>query len=230
MKTVLITGASRGIGREIALRFAREGYNIVLNYNSSEAKAKTIAKHIEDLGVKCLLVKADVSVESDVNAMVDTALNTFGKIDVLVNNAGITATKSILDMDDNDFESVININLTGPFKCIREVARVMKENGGGSSACPENAEHEEEGEGRHLGHQGDDGDEFNQGEKTGREETVHDNDQFLADLVAFLLGEEHFHCVEKAHFLKKILNFLGFVSRGKEKNRGERKDEQTDRL
>ena len=67
MKTVLITGASRGIGKEIAIRFAREGYNIVLNYNSSEAKAKTIAKYIEDMGVQCLWIKSDVSMESEVN-------------------------------------------------------------------------------------------------------------------------------------------------------------------
>ena len=80
MKTVLITGASRGIGREIAIKFASEGYNVVLNYNTSESKAKTIAKYIEKMGVKCLLVKADVSIEAEVVDMVNIALNKFGKI------------------------------------------------------------------------------------------------------------------------------------------------------
>ena len=125
MKTVLITGASRGIGREIALKFASEGYNVVLNYNSSEAKAKTIAKQIEKFGVKCLLVKADVSVESEVIDMVNVALKEFGRIDVLVNNAGVALSKLFQLTTTDEVARVFGVNTFGVINCSKAVVPSM---------------------------------------------------------------------------------------------------------
>ena len=125
MKTVLITGASRGIGREIAIKFASEGYNIVLNYNASEAKAKVIAKYIEDMGVKCLLIKADVSVESEVIDMVNIALKEFGKIDVLVNNAGVALSKLFQLTTTDEVARVFGVNTFGVINCSKAVVPSM---------------------------------------------------------------------------------------------------------
>ena len=125
MKTVLITGASRGIGREIAIKFASEGYNIVLNYNSSEKKALEIAKQIEKLGVKCLTVKADVSIESEVIAMVDTALKEFGRIDVLVNNAGVALSKLFQLTTTDEVARVFGVNTFGVINCSKAVVPSM---------------------------------------------------------------------------------------------------------
>lgn len=125
MKTVLITGASRGIGKEIAIKFASEGYNIVLNYNTSEAKAKIIAKYIEDMGVKCLLVKADVSIESEVNLMVEKALKEFGHIDVLVNNAGVALSKLFQLTTTDEIARVFGVNTFGVINCSKAVVPSM---------------------------------------------------------------------------------------------------------
>ena len=125
MKTVLITGASRGIGKEIAIKFATEGYNVVLNYNSSENKAKTIAKHIENLGVKCLTIKADVSIESEVMEMVNLALKTFGKIDVLVNNAGVALSKLFQTTTTEEVAKVFGVNTFGVINCAKAVVPSM---------------------------------------------------------------------------------------------------------
>ena len=125
MKTVLITGASRGIGREIAIKFASEGYNVVLNYNTSESKAKIIAKYIEKMGVKCLLVKADVSVEAEVVDMVNIALNKFGKIDVLVNNAGVALSKLFQLTTTDEVARVFGVNTFGVINCSKVVVPSM---------------------------------------------------------------------------------------------------------
>ena len=125
MKTVLITGASRGIGKEIALKFANEGYNIILNYNSSEAKAKSIANQIKKLGVNCLLVKADVSVESEVNDMVNQGLKAFGKIDVLVNNAGVALSKLFQLTTTDEIARVFGVNTFGVINCSKAVVPSM---------------------------------------------------------------------------------------------------------
>jgi len=125
MKTVLITGASRGIGREIAIKFASEGYNIMLNYNNSETKAKTLAKQIEKLGVKCLLIKADVSVESEVVDMVNLALKEFGKIDVLVNNAGVALSKLFQLTTTDEIARVFGVNTFGVINCSKAIVPSM---------------------------------------------------------------------------------------------------------
>ncbi len=125
MKTVLITGASRGIGREIAIKFASEGYNIILNYNSSEKKAKDLTKQIKKFGVKCLTVKADVSIESEVVAMVDLALKEFGRIDVLVNNAGVALSKLFQLTTNDEIARVFGVNAFGVINCSKAVVPSM---------------------------------------------------------------------------------------------------------
>lgn len=125
MKTVLITGASRGIGREIAIKFATEGYNIVLNYNNSESKAKIISKQIEKLGVKCLMVKADVSIESEVIDMINLALKTFEGIDVLVNNAGVALSKLFQLTTTDEVARVFGVNTFGVINCAKAVVPSM---------------------------------------------------------------------------------------------------------
>ena len=125
MKTVLITGASRGIGREIAIKFASEGYNVVLNYNNSESKAKSICNQIEKLGVKCLMVKADVSIESEVVDMVSLALKTFGNIDVLVNNAGVALSKLFQSTTTDEIAQVFGVNTFGVINCSKAVVPSM---------------------------------------------------------------------------------------------------------
>ena len=125
MKTVLITGASRGIGREIAIKFASEGYNVVLNYNNSERKAKSICEQIEKLGVKCLMVKADVSIESEVVDMVSLALKTFGNIDVLVNNAGVALSKLFQLTTTDEVARVFGVNTFAVINCSKAVVPSM---------------------------------------------------------------------------------------------------------
>lgn len=125
MKTVLITGASRGIGREIAIKFASQGYNVVLNYNSSETKASSIAKQIENLGVRCLLAKADVSIESEVVDMVNFALKEFDKIDVLVNNAGVALSKLFQLTTTDEIARVFGVNTFGVINCSKAVVPSM---------------------------------------------------------------------------------------------------------
>ena len=125
MKTVLITGASRGIGREIAIKFATEGYNVVLNYKNSESKAKTICNQIEKLGVKCLMVKADVSIESEVVDMVNLVLKTFGRVDVLVNNAGVALSKLFQLTTTDEVARVFGVNTFGVINCSKAVVPSM---------------------------------------------------------------------------------------------------------
>ncbi|MBR5896048.1 MAG: 3-oxoacyl-[Lachnospiraceae bacterium] len=125
MSVALITGGSRGIGRVVALNLAKEGYNITLCYTSNEAAAKETAAEIEKTGVKALAVKADVSRESDVNALVQAARDTFGPIEVLVNNAGITRDGLLLRMSEKDISDVLDTNLKGAFFCTKAVLKDM---------------------------------------------------------------------------------------------------------
>lgn len=130
-KVALITGASRGIGREIALTFAKNGYNVVVNYHGNEDKALAVKAEVEALGQEALVVKANVADESDVKAMVKTTVDRFGQIDVVVNNAGITRDNLLMRMKEADFDAVIDTNLKGVFFMMKAVARpMMKQKGG----------------------------------------------------------------------------------------------------
>ena len=124
-KVALITGATRGIGKEIALTLAEEGYDIALNYRKENEELDNVKKEIENFKVKCLPVKGDVSNYEDCESMVKQTIDEFGQIDVLVNNAGITKDTLLLRMKKEDFESVIDVNLLGTFYMTKNVASYM---------------------------------------------------------------------------------------------------------
>lgn len=116
-KAALVTGASRGIGRAIAVALAKEGADVAINYASNEAKAKEVADEVAALGVKSLLVRADLSKSSEARPMVQKVIDEFGRLDILVNNAGVTRDTSIKKMTDEQWEQVIQTNLNGCFYC-----------------------------------------------------------------------------------------------------------------
>lgn len=124
-KCAIVTGAAKGIGRAIALKLASLGANIVLNYRSSEEKAIETENEIKALGVEVLRVKGDISNISDVENLINSAKEKFGKIDIMVNNAGITKDTLILRMKEEDFNSVIDVNLKGVFNCLKTITPVM---------------------------------------------------------------------------------------------------------
>ncbi|MGG4041841.1 3-oxoacyl-[acyl-carrier-protein] reductase [Bacillus smithii] len=124
-KVALVTGASRGIGREIALEFAREGADVAVNYAGSEEKAREVAEEIKAMGRKALLVQCDVSNSQAVQDMIKSVVDHFGGLDILVNNAGITRDNLILRMKEEEWDAVINTNLKGVFLCTKAAARAM---------------------------------------------------------------------------------------------------------
>ena len=124
-KIVLITGGSRGIGKETAKVYAENGYDVAINYVSEKTDVEGIKKEFQDMGVKCLMIKADVSNEEDVNNMVEKVISEFGKIDVLVNNAGITKDTLLMRMSKEDFDKVKDINLKGTFLVTKTVSKYM---------------------------------------------------------------------------------------------------------
>lgn len=131
-KVVLVTGGSRGIGKEVAEVYAENGYDVVINYVSDKTDIDGIKKEFEEKGVKCLLVKADVSKAEDVSNMVEEAIKEFGKIDVLVNNAGITRDTLLMRMSEEDFDKVIEINLKGTYLVTKAVTKYMMKKRQGS--------------------------------------------------------------------------------------------------
>ncbi|WP_342501983.1 3-oxoacyl-[acyl-carrier-protein] reductase [Bacillus sp. FSL W7-1085] len=124
-KTAVVTGASRGIGRSIAIDLAKKGANVVVNYSGNEAKANEVVDEIKALGQQAFAVKADVSNAEEVQALMKQAVDTFGSIDILVNNAGITKDNLLMRMKENEWDDVININLKGVFNCTKAVTRQM---------------------------------------------------------------------------------------------------------
>ena len=130
-KVALITGATRGIGKQIALTLAKEEYDIVINYRSENEELSEVKKEIEANNVKCITVKGDVSNFKDCENMIKEAIEEFGQIDVLVNNAGITKDTLLMRMTKDDFEKVINVNLVGTFNMSKNVIPYMmkKRNG-----------------------------------------------------------------------------------------------------
>jgi 3-oxoacyl-[acyl-carrier protein] reductase len=126
-KNVLITGAQRGIGKEIALGFARSGANVLINYpfESERSAAEETAEQIKAEGASTLMVQADVRSGEEIDHMVETMITSWGSIDILVNNAGITKDKLLIKMSDEEWQSVIDINLGGTFRCSRRVSKEM---------------------------------------------------------------------------------------------------------
>ena len=124
-KVAFVTGATRGIGKQIAIEFAKDGYDIAFNYRKENEDLENIKKQIKELKVRCLPVKGDVSIFDDTANMVNQIINEFGKIDVLVNNAGITKDNLLLRMSEQEFDDVIDVNLKGTFNCMKNVTRQM---------------------------------------------------------------------------------------------------------
>ena len=124
-KTAVVTGGSRGIGRAICLKLAGQGANIVLNYAGNAAAAEETRAACEALGVRALAVQGDVADPAACNALIDTAIETFGQVDILVCNAGITRDNLLMRMSDEEFQKVIDTNLKGTFHCMRAVIRPM---------------------------------------------------------------------------------------------------------
>ena len=124
-KVALVTGASRGIGRAIALKLAAEGAKVAINYAGNTAKAEEVKAEIEKNGGEAILVQADVADSAAVEAMVNATVEAFGQIDILVNNAGITRDGLMMRMKDEDFDAVINTNLKGVFYCTKLVSKLM---------------------------------------------------------------------------------------------------------
>lgn len=121
----LVTGASRGIGRAIALRLAAEGAAVALNFAGNVAAAEAVRKEIESAGGKAILVPADVADETAATEMVEKTVEAFGAIDILVNNAGITRDGLLLRMKEEDWDAVLNTNLKGVFHCSKAAAKFM---------------------------------------------------------------------------------------------------------
>lgn len=124
-KVAVVTGASRGIGRAIALKLAEEGAKVVVNYSGSQAKAEEVVAMIQENGGEAITVQASVSKTEEVTALMDAAVKTYGSLDILVNNAGITRDNLIMRMKEDEWDDVLNTNLKGVFLCTKAVTRQM---------------------------------------------------------------------------------------------------------
>jgi 3-oxoacyl-[acyl-carrier protein] reductase len=124
-KVALVTGASRGIGRAIALDLAKNGASVAVNFAGSEAKANEVVDEIKANGGNAFAIKADVSNSDDVSQMIKEVISQFGQFDILVNNAGITRDNLLMRMKDTEWDDVINTNLKGVFLCTKGVTRQM---------------------------------------------------------------------------------------------------------
>lgn len=126
-KCAVITGSTKGIGKAIAMKYASLGCDIVINYrsDSDEVNARELNEEIGKLGVNTLIIKANVADFEEAKNLVEKAKEKFGRVDILVNNAGITKDNLVLRMTENDFDSVINVNLKGSFNCLKAVTPIM---------------------------------------------------------------------------------------------------------
>ena len=130
-KIALVTGASRGIGRQIAISMAREGALVIVNYNGSAARAEETVKEITESGGQAEAVQCNVSDYAAVEEMMKYVIGKYKRLDVLVNNAGITKDNLLMKMGEEDFDAVIGINLKGAFNCTKHVSRQMLKQKGG---------------------------------------------------------------------------------------------------
>lgn len=124
-KVAIVTGASRGIGRAVAIELGKLGAKVVVNYSGSEAKALEVVDEIKGLGTDAIAVQANVAESDSVQAMIKEAISTFGSVDILVNNAGITRDNLLMRMKEDEWDDVINTNLKGVFLCTKAVTRQM---------------------------------------------------------------------------------------------------------
>jgi len=130
-KVALVTGSSRGVGRAVVLGFAKEGAKVVVNYSSNEAAANEVVKAAQAMGTEAIAVKADVAKKSEVESLVSAAVEEFGRLDVLVNNAGFTRPALLLKMTEEQWDAVVDIHMKGTFLCSQAAALHMKEQNSG---------------------------------------------------------------------------------------------------
>lgn len=124
MKVAIVTGATRGIGRQIAIDLAKSGYNVVINYNSNDEKANEV-KSICDAYTKSIIIKANISNFNESKQLIDKVMEEYGRIDLLVNNAGITKDTLVLRMSQDDFLDVLNVNLVGTFNMCKNISSIL---------------------------------------------------------------------------------------------------------
>ena len=122
---VIITGASRGLGKAIALKYGKEGWSVLINYLEQKKAAEAVAEKVRSLDGKAEIYQADVSKAEDVKNMIDTAIKKWGRIDVLINNAGITRDSLLTKMKEEDWDAVLKTNLKGAFICIQQAAKIF---------------------------------------------------------------------------------------------------------
>jgi len=126
-KVALVTGSSRGVGRAVALGFAQQGARVVVNYTSNQGAANEVVAEIESMQSSAIAVKADVALKSDVEMLVGKAKEAFGKLDILVNNAGFTRPAMMVNMEEDQWDQVVDIHLKGAFLCSQAAGKLMKE-------------------------------------------------------------------------------------------------------
>lgn len=126
-RAAVVTGSSRGVGRNVALAFAKQGADVLINYSSSEGSALEVVEAIRKLGRKSVAVKADVVIKSEVENMMDTAKNEFGRLDIVVNNAGFTRPAMLTKMTEEQWDAVLDAHLKGPFLCIQAASKYFQE-------------------------------------------------------------------------------------------------------
>jgi len=129
-KTIIITGSSRGLGRSIAIGFAKKEANIVINYTQDAKSAEEVYDYIKTINKNVIVVQADVTKRNDVKRLFDETINKFGSIDVLINNAGINKRGYFDEITDNDWDMIMDSNLKSVFICCQEVFKYMKKSGG----------------------------------------------------------------------------------------------------
>jgi len=130
-RTCIVTGASKGIGRAIALKMADEGCDVVVNYNTGAQEAAETASRIEKVGRRSLLLKADVSRKADVELLAERTVEAFGKVDILINNAGVFMARPSLELTESEWDKTIDVNLKGAFLCSQIIGKMMADRGTG---------------------------------------------------------------------------------------------------
>jgi 3-oxoacyl-[acyl-carrier protein] reductase len=130
-KIALVTGSSRGIGRGVAVAYAREGAKVMINYTSNEKAAKEVVEEIRNLGGQALAFRADVAKKADAQAIVQATIDAFGGMDILVNNAGFTRPAMMVKMTEEQWDEVVNIHLKSPFLCAQAAAQHMSQKNSG---------------------------------------------------------------------------------------------------
>jgi 3-oxoacyl-[acyl-carrier protein] reductase len=132
-RTAIVTGGTRGIGKAIALKMSQDGYKTVITYKNDRLSAESTVQEIENAGGKCIAVKANIAKQTGVDTIVKTAINAWGRVDVLVNNAGISSNKTaISDTDPADWIEMIDVNLHGVFNMTRKIVPLMRQQGIGN--------------------------------------------------------------------------------------------------